>query len=168
MQPTMYTMSVPIFKRMLSNLSAVLDKAVAHIEARKIEPAALLTYRLYPDMLPFTKQIQIACDMAKGCAARLGGIEAPKYDDNEASFADLQARIQKTIAFIDSVDRQSIEASAEKEVNFPTRGGTVQLSGHDYLTKNVFPNFYFHATVTYAILRHNGVDLGKRDFIGPY
>jgi hypothetical protein len=162
----MYTMSVPIFKRMLNNLSAVLDKAVAHIEARKIEPAALLAYRFYPDMLPFTKQIQIACDMAKGCAARLGGIEVPKYDDNESSFSQLQARIQKTIAFIDSVDRQSIEASAEKEIVFPIRGSTVQLSGHDYLTKNVLPNFYFHATVTYAILRHNGVELGKRDFIG--
>lgn len=166
MQATMYSMSVPVLKRGLENLSAILDKAVAHTEANKIDPAVLLNFRLYPDMLPFTKQIQIASDHAKGCAARLGGVEVPKYEDNETSFADLKARIATTIAFLDSVDRTAIDSSADRDVLIPLRDRKLQINGHEYLTRMVLPNFHFHLVTAYAILRHNGVPLGKTDFIG--
>lgn len=167
MSTSLYSVSIPVLKQGLNNLSAILDKAVAHVEANKIDPIALLNFRLYPDMLPFTKQIQIATDHAKGCAARLSGVEIPKFEDNEASFADLKARIAKTVAFLESVDRGAVDSAADKEVIIPIRDRKLHMKGNDYLTKMVFPNFYFHLTTAYAILRHNGIPIGKIDFVGP-
>jgi uncharacterized protein len=163
---SMYQSSVPVFVKMLGNLSAILHKAAAHAEAKKIEPRVLLEGRLYPDMFTLIRQVQIATDQAKGCAARLADVEVPKYDDNETTFADLEERIQKTIAFVKSVPAEKIDGSEEREVSLPMRGQSVTFKGMPYLIDFVLPNFYFHLTTTYAILRHSGVDVGKRDFLG--
>jgi hypothetical protein len=167
MEAGMYAMSIPLIKRGLTNLSALIDKAAAHVEAHKIDPAALINFRLYPDMLPFSKQIQVACDLSKGCAARLGGVAVPKHEDTETTFAELQARIAKTIAFIDTVDSKAIDASAANPIKIPIRDRELNLTGYSYLTQMALPNVYFHLTTAYAILRHNGVVIGKTDFIGP-
>jgi hypothetical protein len=161
----MYQASVPVFVRNLHNLSAILDKAIAHADAKKIDHAVLLNFRLFPDMLNFTKQIQIATDFAKGAAARLAGVEVPKYEDTEVSFADLQARIQKTIAFVKTFTPAQIDGSEEREINLTIGGHAIKLKGQTYLLEMVQPNFYFHSTTAYAILRHNGVEVGKRDFV---
>jgi hypothetical protein len=163
---SMYTASTPRLANILKNVSAILTKAEAHAEARKIEPAALLTARLYPDMLPLTKQVQIMCDMAKGAVARLGGVEIPKHEDTETSFAELQLRIAKVIAFIESVPQSQIEGSEDRKVTLTIRGQETVFTGLQYFLGFALPNFYFHAVTTYDILRHNGVELGKRDFIG--
>ncbi len=162
---SMYQASIPVFVRNLNNLSTILDKAVAHADAKKIDHAALLHFRLFPDMLNFIKQIQIATDFAKGAAARLAGVEVPKYEDTETSFADLKARIEKTMAFIKSFTPAQIDGSEEREINLTIGGHAVKLKGQTYLLEMVQPNFYFHATTAYAILRHNGVEVGKRDFV---
>jgi len=164
----MYQASAPRFANMLKNLSALLDKAQAHCEAKKIEPAALTAFRLYPDMFPLTRQVQIACDTAKGAVARLAGLEVPKHEDTEQNFAELKARIAKTIAFIDSVKPAQIDGSEGTEIVLKLRSGEVKLAGMQYLLAHAYPNFYFHAATAYGILRHNGVEIGKRDFLGKY
>jgi uncharacterized protein len=166
MSLTMYQASVPVFIRMLTNLSAVLKKGEAHAQSKKIEPAVLTGARLAPDMFPLVRQVQIATDQVKGCAARLAGLEVPKYEDNEQSFADLYARIDKTIAFLKSVKPEQINGSEDRNVQLPVRDKTLTLKGLDYLFERVYPNFFFHVTTAYAILRHNGVDIGKGDFLG--
>ncbi len=160
--------AVPTFVQLLSSLSSFLDKAVAHAEAKKIDPAVLLGTRLFPDMLPLVRQVQLASDFAKGTTARLAGLEPPKYADQEKSFEELKARLSKTIEFIKSLDQAAISAAADKDITFPAGGGTHRtLKGKDYLVLSGLPNFYFHVTTAYNILRHCGVELGKRDFLGP-
>jgi len=163
---SMHSASVPIFVRMLNNLTQWLDKAEAHAQAKKFEPSVYLSSRLAPDMLPFTNQIQIACDAVKFGVARLSGVEAPKFADDEASLADLRQRIQKTIDFIQSVPAAQIDGTEAKDVVVPRRDGSMTLKGEAYLKNFVLPNFFFHVTTAYAILRHNGVDVGKTDYIG--
>ena len=163
---SMYQASAPRFAHMLNALAALLDKAEAHCAQRKIDPLALTTYRLYPDMLPFVRQITIACDTAKGAVARLAGVEIPKHEDSEATFVELKARISKTVAFIGTVQAAQVDGSEEKPITLKLRGGEVNFVGQQYLLGFALPNFYFHATTAYAILRHNGVELGKRDFLG--
>ena len=166
MSISMHSASVPVFARMLQNMLNWLDKAQQHAETKKFDTANYLGLRLAPDMLPFTKQIQIATDAAKGCTARLAGIEVPKWDDNEASFDELRARIRRTIDFVQSVPAQSIVGSEEREVALPMRSGdTMKFAGQRYLEHWALPNFFFHVTTTYALLRHAGVDLGKADFL---
>ena len=159
---SMYLVSAPRFANTLKNLSVILDKAQAHVEAKKLDAAAFTTYRLFPDMFPLTRQIQAACDSAKGAVARLAGVEVPKHEDTEQTFADLKARIAKTIDFLDSVKAAQVDGSEEKEVVLKMRSGEVKFKGMQYLLGHAQPNFYFHVTTAYNILRHNGVELGKR------
>ncbi len=168
MSLTMYQASAPVLIRMLGNLSSILDKAAAHAEAKKIDPAIFINACLAPDMYPLSRQIQIATDMAKGCAARLAGIEVPSYEDNESTFPDLQARIAKTVAFLQSVSAEQINGSEERSVTLTLRGKETRFLGQPYLLNFVLPNFYFHITVAYAILRHNGLEIGKMDYVGNY
>ncbi len=163
---SMHSASVPVFTRMLGNLQSWLDKAEAHASAKKFETSVLLQARLAPDMLPFVRQIQIACDGAKFGVARLAGVEAPKFDDTEASFAELRERIRKTLDFVQSVPADCIAGTEDKDVTVPRRDGSMVLKGEFYLKHFVLPNFYFHVTTSYALLRHNGVDLGKADYLG--
>ena len=163
---SMYQVSVPVFLKTLGNLAAILDKAAAFATARKVDPSVLLGYRLAPDMLKLTQQVQIASDHAKRATARLAGIEAPVYEDNEASFADLKARIDKTIAFINTLKPEQIDGSEAREIKLKVGGNDKTLSGQTYLLHNALPNFFFHVTTAYAILRHCGVEIGKKDFIG--
>ena len=167
MSLSMYSASVPVFQKMLRALASVLEKAEAHAQQHKIEPAALLQARLYPDMFPLVGQVLIATDFAKGASARLAGQEVPRYEDNEQSFAELQQRITKTLGFIESLARESFVASGERAI---THGAGERARhferGDDYLSQFVLPNFFFHVTTAYAILRHNGVPIGKRDFLG--
>ena len=167
MSLSMHSASVPVFVRMLGNALNWLDKAQAHAEARKFDTANYLGMRLAPDMLPFTRQIQIATDGAKGCVARLAGLEVPKWDDNEASFDDLRARLRKTIDYVQSIPAGQIDGSEAREILLPTRSGDpLRFTGEAYLKHFVLPNLYFHTSMTYALLRHAGVDLGKKDFLG--
>jgi hypothetical protein len=168
MSLTMYQASIPVFIRMLGNLSAILDKATAHAEAKKIDPAIFINARLAPDMYPLNRQIQIATDMAKGCAARLAGIEIPSYADNESTFPELQARIAKTVTFLQNVSAEQINGSEERTVTLKLHGQETGFLGQPYLLNYVLPNFYFHITTAYAILRHNGLEIGKMDFVGNY
>jgi hypothetical protein len=163
---SMYLASAPRFANTLKNLSTILDKAQAHYEAKKYDAAALMGYRLFPDMFTFARQIQAACDTAKGAVARLAGVEVPKHEDTEQTLADLKARIAKTLDFINSVKAGQIDGSEEKEIVLKMRSGEVKFKGMQYLLGHALPNFYFHATTAYNILRHNGVELGKRDYIG--
>jgi hypothetical protein len=162
----MYSMSVPVFVKTLGCLSAILDKAAAHAQARKIDPAVLLAARLYPDMFALTKQVQVACDFAKGSVARLAGQEPPKYDDTETTIDDLKARIARTIAFIQAFSEDQFRGAEEREVSLKIRDQVLTYRGYPYLAHVALPNFFFHAVTAYDILRHNGVELGKRDFIG--
>lgn len=162
----MYQASAPRFVNILRNLSAILDKAEAHCTAKKIDPSALTTYRFYPDMFPFTRQVQIACDTAKGAVARLAGVDIPRHEDTEQTFAELKARIAKTIDFIESVSAAKVDGSEEKEIVMQMRSGERRFKGMQYLLGHAYPNFYFHVTTAYNILRHNGIDVGKADFIG--
>jgi hypothetical protein len=162
----MYQASVPTFTHMLTNLAGILEKAAAHAEAKKIDPAVLINSRLYPDMFPLVRQIQIAADGAKGGAARLAGMEPPKYEDNEATFPELIGRIRKTVAYLETLKPGQIEGSEEKTITLPMRNGTRVLMGMPYLLNHVLPNFYFHVTTAYDILRHCGVEIGKQDFLG--
>lgn len=166
MSISMYQASVPVLVHMLKNLDAIIAKAAAHADARKIDPSVLVNSRLYPDMFPLARQIQIATDMAKGCGARLAGEEPPKYDDTEASFPELSARVQKTINYLESLKAAAIDGSEERVIALKLRNASVTFSGMFYLLNFVLPNFYFHVTTTYAILRHNGVELGKPDYLG--
>lgn len=166
MSLSMYQASVPVFLRMLANLSAVLDKAAKHAEAKKIEPSVLVTARLFPDMLPLSAQIQIASDSAKGCAARLAGVEVPSFPDTETTFPELQARIDKTVAFLKGLKPEQIDGSEERNIHLKMRTREVDFTGQVFLLHFAMPNFYFHVTTAYAILRHNGVELGKMDYLG--
>jgi len=166
MNISMYQASVPRFVNILGNLSGILDKAQAHIDAKKIDASALPTYRLYPDMLPMTKQVQIACDTAKGAAARLAGVEIPVFEDDEKTFADLKARIAKTIAFLQTIKPAQVDGSDDKDIVLKRGDKETHYKGMQFLLGHAVPNFYFHVTATYLILRHNGVEVGKRDFLG--
>ena len=166
MSLSMHSASVPVFVRMLGNLGRWLDKAEAHAAAKKFETGVFLASRLAPDMLPLIKQIQIACDAAKFGVARLAGVEAPKFEDNETGFAELRERIRKTIAYVQSVPAAQIDGTEAKDVVVPRRDGSMTLKGEPYLKHFVLPNFYFHVTTAYALLRHNGVELGKGDYLG--
>jgi hypothetical protein len=166
MRLSMHQASIPAFVQMLNNLSAILDKAEEHTANRKIDPEILLNYRLAADMLPFVRQIQIAADLAKGAAARLAAVEVPKHDDTEKTFADLKARLAKTSAFVQSFKPSDIDGSEDRQITLKLGGHTMSFKGQPYLVHFVMPNFYFHCTTAYDILRHCGVELGKRDFIG--
>ena len=163
---SMYQASVPRFVNILGNLMNILDKAQAHVEAKKLDYETLTKYRLFPDMLPLTTQVLIACDAVKGVVARLAGIEIPVYEDNEKTFADLKARIAKTIAFIQSVTPAQIDGTEDKDIVTKRGDKETHYKGMQFLLGHAVPNFYFHVTTTYAILRHNGVEIGKRDFLG--
>lgn len=156
----------PRFINGLLNLSNILKKAAEHAVAHKIDPNALLQARLYPDMFPLTRQVQIACDQAKGAVARLAGQEPPKHEDTEQSFDDLQARIKKTIAFIESVPLQALDGSESRGIHLKVAGKELTFVGSQYLMGWAWPNFHFHSSMAYAILRHNGVPLGKADYLG--
>lgn len=163
---TMHSASVPVFERMLGNLLGWLDKAEAHAQAKKFDTSVYLAARLAPDMLPFTKQIQIACDAAKFGVARLAGVEAPKFADDETTLDQLRERVRKTLDFIRSVPAAQVDGTEDKDVTVPRRDGSITMKGQAYLQRFVLPNLFFHVTTTYALLRHNGVDLGKMDYLG--
>lgn len=162
----MYQASVPALVNMLNNLHAILAKAEAFAAEYKIEPSVLLNWRLAPDMFPLTRQVQIASDIAKGGAARLAGREVPSYADDEASFAELKARIEKTIKFIESIPPKEIDGSEDRDIALKVGGQEMRFKGAPYLGHFVLPNLYFHATTAYAILRRCGLEIGKRDFLG--
>ena len=164
-----YSASIPVFKQMLGGLAQVLAKAAAHAEAKKIDPNALLQARLFPDMFALLRQVQVASDFAKSVSARLAGVEVPKLEDNEATFADLQVRIASVLAFIEGLDPAKFDEAATREI--VTQAGTPKekrFTGESYLLNYGLPHFFFHCTTAYAILRHNGVEVGKKDYIGSY
>jgi uncharacterized protein len=159
--------SLPVFEIGLNVLSAVLDKAAAYAAAKKIDPSVLLNSRLSPDMFALVRQVQVAADQAKNGSARLAGVEAPRYEDTETTIDQLKARLAKTVAYLKTLDAKQIDASADREITFPLGpNNNGHMKADDYLNHFVLPNFYFHCTAAYAILRHCGVDIGKRDFLG--
>jgi uncharacterized protein len=162
---SMHAVSAPVFVRMLNNLSAILNKAEQQAKAKGYDPAVLLNDRLAPDMFTLTRQIQIATDHAKGCVARLAGHQPEVMEDNEATFAELQARIKKVLGIVESYKPEQFEGSETREITIKIPNAELKFSGLDYVTSWAMPNFYFHATTAYAILRHNGIELGKRDFL---
>jgi uncharacterized protein len=164
---SMYDATIAPLKRSLSNLAAILKKGEDYAAAKKIEPEVLFNARLFADMYPLSRQVQIATDMSKGAAARLAGVDVPKYDDNEANFADLHARITKTLAFIDSITPAQMEGSETRDITISVRNTDLKFNGQTYLLNWVLPNVHFHVTTAYNILRHNGCELGKPDFLGP-
>ena len=166
MSISMYQASIPRFVNILGNLSNILDKAQAHVDARKLDASALTTYRLFPDMFPMAKQVQIVCDTAKGVIARLAGVEIPKDEDNEKTFAELKARIAKTIAFMQSFKPEQIDGTEDKAIVTKRGDKETHYKGMQFLLGHAVPNFYFHVATTYNILCHNGVEIGKRDFLG--
>lgn len=168
MSISMYQTSVPVFIRMLNNLAEILKKAEAFAEAKDIQLDVLFNSRLAPDMFPLSRQIQIASDAAKGCVARLAGIEPPSYEDNEKTFADLYARIDKTIAFLNTLTPAQIDGTEQKPVSVKLPKNTLNLQGMQFLLNFSMPHFYFHVTTAFDILRHNGVEIGKRDFLGKF
>jgi hypothetical protein len=164
----MHSVSLPLFTRMLSNLSAILDKAEAFATAKKVDPDVLLNARLAPDMFPLKRQVQLAADFAKGAAARLSDQEIPKWEDNEKSFADLKARIKRTQDYIAGFGPSQIDGSEARDVSLTIAQKPAVLKGQSFLLSYAFPHFFFHVTTAYNILRHNGVEIGKRDFMGPF
>jgi hypothetical protein len=165
---SMYQASVPVFIRMMNNLIGIMEKAAAYAEARKIDPAVLINSRLYPDMFPLARQVQIVTDTAKGCAARLAGMEPPVYEDKETTFAELIERVRKTIAYVSGFKSEQIDGSEKAKIELKVRDGTLTLDGLTFLLNRVLPNFYFHITTTYGILRHNGLEIGKKDYLGKF
>jgi uncharacterized protein len=163
---TMYQASVPVFQRSLTNLKGILQKAADHAAARKIDESVFLQSRLYPDMLAMGRQVQIAADFAKGATARLAGQDVPKYDDTETTFAEMIARIDKTLAFISGFKAEQIDGAEGRDISITIAGNPVAFKGQPYLVHFAIPNFYFHMSMAYAILRHNGVEIGKGDFLG--
>ncbi len=163
---SMYQASVPRFVNILGNLSNILEKAQAHVEAKKIDGATLTNYRLYPDMLPMIVQVQIACDTAKGVVARLAGIDIPVFEDNEKTLPELKARVAKTIAFIQAITPAQVDGTEDKAIVTKRGDKETHYKGMQFLLGHATPNFYFHISMAYAILRHNGVEIGKRDFLG--
>ena len=167
MSISMHSISAPTFVRILGNLQTWLEKAQAHAETRKFDPNNFIGLRLAPDMLPLNRQVQIASDAAKGCMGRLAGAELPKWEDNESTLAELRARAQKTIDYVNSFSAAQIDGSESREILVPRRTGEpLKFSGEAFLKHYALPNFYFHATTTYTLLRHAGVELGKKDFLG--
>lgn len=166
MKISMYTMSVETFLPALATLSALLDKGLKHATEKKFEPAVLVNARLAPDMLPLSRQIQIACDMAKNGSSRLAGQEAPRFEDNESTLEELRARIARTIEHLKGIPASAIDGSEDRDIKIPLRERTLDMKGLPFLRTWVLPNFYFHLVTSYAILRHNGVEIGKRDFLG--
>jgi hypothetical protein len=166
MKISMHSMSVGLFVPMLANLSAILDKGADSAGSRKFETSVLASARLAPDMLPLTRQVQLACDFAKNSTARLAGQDPPKFEDNEVSFDDLKARIDKTLAYLKTVPASALEGAEDRDITVPLRDRKLEFKGLPFLQRWVLPNFYFHVTTAYAILRHNGVDIGKRDYLG--
>lgn len=167
MKMSMYQVSVPVFIRALNNLAGILEKAAAHAQAEKFDPAVLVQARLYPDMLPLSKQIQIASDNAKGVVARLAGLEPPKYEDNDTTIPELIARLRKTVDYLQTFKPEQIDGTEDKIIDLPTtREGVLRLEGWVYLMQRALPNVFFHCTTAHGILRHNGVRLGKADFLG--
>ncbi len=166
MQASMYSMSVPIFAKLLGNLGNILDKGAAFAEQKKIEPSVLLNARLAPDMLPLLMQVRIACDFARGGAARLAGDEPPQYEATETGLADLRKRVDNAIAYVRTFGPERFAGAEDRVIVRPIGGKEYTFNGHSYLAEFVLPNFYFHITTAYDILRHNGVELGKRDFVG--
>ncbi|WP_339516665.1 DUF1993 domain-containing protein [Pseudomonas sp. RL_15y_Pfl2_60] len=166
MSLSMYQASVPVFIRMLSNLDAILDKALAHAEAGGFDSTVLVNARLAPDMYPLARQIQIATDAVKGCVARLAGVDVPSYADSEASIAELKERIAKTQAFVQTFKPEQIDGSEDKTINIKLPSRELSFDGQMFLLHFALPNFYFHISCSYAILRHNGVKIGKMDFLG--
>jgi hypothetical protein len=167
MSVSLYDVSIPIFTLSLSNLSVILDKAASHAEGKKVDPKVIPQTRLIVDMLPLSAQIQIACDTAKGAAARLAGIEVPKHEDTETTLAELKGRVAKTLDFIKTIKPEQLQGAETREIVLQFPQTTLKFNGINYLTNFVLPNFFFHVTMAYALLRKNGVDLGKRDFLGP-
>jgi hypothetical protein len=168
---SMYDASVPAFVNMLTSISKILDKAAAHAEAKKIDPSVLINDRLAPDMFPLSRQIQIATDGVKGGAERLAGVEVPSFPDTETTFAELKERIEKTVAFLHSIDKAKFDGAEDRSVTMKVGPNDMTFPAKIYLFEFVIPNFYFHATTTYAILRHNGIEMGKQDFLAglaPY
>jgi uncharacterized protein len=163
---SMYQASIPVLVRMLDNLQGILAKAAAHAQARKIDDSVLLSLRMFPDMFPLSRQVQIATDAAKGCAARLAGAEIPRYEDTETSFAQLAERIDKTLAFVKSFNPAQIDGSEGREIVIKTPFGELRFSGLQFLLHFAIPNLHFHISTAYNLLRSNGVELGKRDFLG--
>jgi len=163
---SMYQASVPRFANVLGNLSNILDKAQAHVDAKKLDAAALTNFRMYPDMFPFTRQVQIACDTAAGLVARLAGVEILVHENNEVTFADLKARIAKTIAFMQSIPAEKIDGTEDKDIVTKRGDKETHYKGMQFLLGHAVPNVYFHVSTAYNILRHNGVEIGKRDYLG--
>ncbi|MBI2747251.1 MAG: DUF1993 domain-containing protein [Burkholderiales bacterium] len=166
MSISMYQASLPRFINILGNLSAILDKTQAHVEAKKLDETSLTGFRLYPDMLPMARQIMIATDTAKGLVARLAGVEIPVYEDTEKTIPELKARIAKTIAYLQSFKPAQIDGTEDKEIVIKRGDKETRYTGMQFMLGHAVPNFYFHVTTTYAILRHNGVEIGKRDYLG--
>jgi uncharacterized protein len=165
MSSAMYNASVPVFRQMLSALASIIDKTIAHADAKKIDQAVYAGARLYPDMFPFSRQIGVATDFAKGASARLAGVEVPKFEDTEVTLADLKARLQKTIDFIGTLNPEQFAGAETRDITIQLRAGPTVFKGQPYLLHYAMPNFYFHVTTAYAILRHNGIEIGKPDFI---
>lgn len=163
---SMYQASVPRLVNILTNLNAILDKAQAHVDAKKLDPLALTEFRLFPDMLSMRRQVQIAADTAKGVVARLAGVEIPTYEDNEVSIADLKARVAKTIAFVQGFSPAQIDGTEDKVITTKRGDKETHYTGMQFLLGHAIPNVYFHVTTAYSILRHNGVEIGKRDYLG--
>lgn len=163
---SMYQASVPVFVRALNNLATILEKGAAYAEGRKFDQAVLLNSRLYPDMFALARQVQIATDTARSGAARLAGTEFPAYEDKETTFAELIARVRNTVAFLETLQPQQIDGSEDKAISWQSRSSTKTMQGLPYLLSHLLPNLYFHVTTTYDILRHNGVEVGKKDFLG--
>jgi hypothetical protein len=168
MAVNIYQSSVPAFLQMLGSLSSILTKAAAHAEAKKIDPSVLVNARLAPDMFALARQVQIATDHAKGAAARLAGVDVPSFPDTEASFPELQQRIQKTVDFIKGLKPAQFDGGEDRDITLTIAGQKITWKGATYLFHFALPNFYFHASTAYDILRHNGVEIGKRDFIGSF
>lgn len=166
MSLSLYQASIPLFVRQLTQLQGMLGKAAAYCEARKAKPDGLLQARLYFDMLPLVRQVQIASDTAKGCGARLAGVENPVMADTETSFGELHERIDRTLAFLASLKPEQFEGAQQRQIELKFPSITLRFDGADYLVEFALPNFYFHVTTAYALLRHNGVELGKNDFLG--
>ena len=163
---SMHQVCVPTVTRALNNLIGILEKGAAHCEAKKIDPAVMIASRLYPDMFPLSKQVQIASDIAKSGPSRLAGVEAPKYEDNEASFADLIERLRKTIKYVEGLKPEQFDGADARTIKWTQQNKEMDQVGKDYLFKRVIPNVLFHCSTAYNILRHNGVEIGKTDFIG--
>lgn len=166
MKISMYSMSVETFLPMLATLSSIMNKGLKHAVEKKFEPSVLVNARLAPDMLPLSRQIQIACDMAKNGSSRLAGQEAPRFEDNETMMEELLARIARTIEHLKSIPASAIDGSEDRDIKIPMRDRTLEMKGLPFLKTWALPNFYFHVVMTYAILRHNGIEIGKRDFLG--